>query len=309
MPWSEWILSPVDDRARGPVRSAATASQGQSDPLPVPGDAEVQISEAISEVIAGADATTEMNFGTINAETQQVWAPFFLGGPDTAAQAQAIWAIHWYGFNDGENRQMFPAELDDLEYGVDYAPRPDRDETTDPDAYIEYEDGLILLQPGDVQGWDGEVNLTASASKDGTTPWNSSGRASLRDDLPRPAALPPDILSSPTLPGFGNGITVAEVAGPTGSTGFGAFTMPAGTTDFAVVIEPDFTFPHDEGLYDSFISNTRTIHVRLLYPRWRYWKPGILPLRQYPRNDGLRGGAPSAKPTSRQGSTARRTYL
>lgn len=288
MPWSAWIQSPEEESTRSPVRSAATGSPGESVQMPSPGDAEAQISEAISDVTAGLDAITEMTSGVVDAEAQQGWAPFNVGGVDSVAQAQAIWAIHWYGFSDDATRQMFPPELDGLEYGVDYGPRPDRDETSDVDAYIEYEDGLILLQAADVQGWAGEVVLTSlGASKDGTVFGTASGRASLRGDLPRPADLPPTILTSPTLPGFGGGTTIATVTGPADTTGGGTFSMSAGEMDFAVVVEPDFTFPHDEGLYNSAIRDTRNITVRLLYPRWRYWIPREPYVRLLHRGDGL----------------------
>ena len=68
------------------------------------------------------------------------------------------------------------------------------------------------------------------------------------------------------------------------------------------------------GLYEGgalVVDLGRPVTVATL-PRWRYWKPdtGILPLRQFPRDDGLRGGPPRASgPSSRQGSTRLTAYI
>lgn len=315
MPWSEWIQSPEESAPRSPLRTASTGSDGLSVPITSPGDAEAQISEANSEALAGLGAITEMIPDSVDdASALQQWHPTTIGSPDAIAEARLIWAIHWYGFAEGTTRQMFPPEMSGLEYGVDYGPRPDRDEMEDLDAYIEYEDGLIELQMSDVQGWDGEIELTvAEASKDGD-PWTSaSGRASLRDDLgSRPDEFPPAVLASAIFPGMGGGTTVAEVSGPTGTSASDTFSFGATTPGFTLVVEPDLTFPHDDGLYSGVISNARSVYARLLYPQYRYWIPGgRLPLQQKQRSDGLAlRGAPSwRRRQSRQATNRWRANL
>lgn len=313
MPWSEWITpapalgggelpggvlsghrgesvgfaAPED--AIGAARTAATAgtAEASSDrviPLSAP---------AISDELAAIPPGESLYFGTVGR--QQAWRFY------SATQA---------GIPDVRN--WFPPEMDDLEYGVDYGPRPDRDEDTDEDAYVQYEDGDAVLL-----GWQGIATLNLSVSPDADV---RSAEIVATIDWPMPLETPIIGEPVPTATSYYDetgGVPVVsltdgsdgDTSGPVDITayltGLDEFALFARTTGNPTVVL-------DGDNYSSTWAATPFFDVRALiqYPRFRYWIPGgILPLRQYPRNDGLRGGAPAAKPTSRQGTTARRTYL
>lgn len=291
MPWSEWIQTPESLGNRFSNSDAATSANAL-EVQAAPGDAATQLDSVRTRTQAGENASTDRgSFSAFNA--QQQWQPHDLGNPSlSSAQATGSWLINWHGLRPGQDmRQMFPDELFDLEYGVDYAPRPDRDEFSDPDAYIEYEDGLIYMIPDDIQGWEGSVTLTvANASHvDTAEPWDGAGRAYITDAATlAPPASSFGPIDPPIVPNYGAGTTLVSVNGPNDTTATNSFTLPAGTTDVVVVGEFEFTpFPDADGIYSTDINMSRVVKWRLLFPRWRYWIPREPYVRLLHRGDGL----------------------
>lgn len=289
MPWSEWIQTPESLGNRFSNDDAAT-SVSAVETQAAPGDAATQLASVRTRTQAGENAFTERgSFSAFNA--QQQWEPHDLGNPfESSAQGIGSWLINWHGLRPGQDmRQMFPDELFDLEYGVDYAPRPDRDEFSDPDAYIEYEDGLIYIIPDDIRGWEGSVTLTVANAHHDADAWDGAGRAYITV----PATLAPPASSfgpidPPIIPTYGAGSTLVSVNGPNDTTATGTFTLGPGTTDVVIVSEFDFApFPDSEGIYGTDINVARIVKWRLCYPRWRYWIPREPYVRLLHRGDGL----------------------
>lgn len=190
-------------------------------------------------------------------------------------------------------RNWFPAQLQALEYGVDYGPRPDRNEATDDDAYIEYEAG-----PNVDLGW--------------SMPSVEIQPLAVADDLSQPAD--------------GTGVGTLEVlatAYPSDAPGTDIGTMPVGAVIRTVSVGEGGTFTPDPPAFSSFsfviatsgIDIPVNTHIgwgvtlsalpaqSIRSPRWRYWIPeGATPTRTWVRllhrGDGLgmsvkrlRGGA------------------
>ena len=209
----------------------------------------------------------------------------------------------------GNLRNWFPDEMNDLEYGVDYGPRPDRNEMEDEDAYIEFEPGFDSTRVG----WQGIAQIDwAGATPDGP----ASGELRLESswtppDLPIPMPGDAGELWWSDAGTFLGGYTGDDASGPGSPIVFGD-DLPD-DEEFAIVLTtPVFSggiTPGTSWVRQQRVQTTMQVDALIQYPRFRYWIPGILPLRQYPRNDGLRGGAPNARATSRQATTARRTYL
>lgn len=187
-----------------------------------------------------------------------------------------------------ETYRTFPYPMFDLTEGVDYIEVPGS-----PGVFYEYESG-----PNIFQGWDNPpVVLSGNNDPHGGRTFNMM-------------LQPGTAYVAGTIPDYDPDLGVAIGAWDDGT--------PVGTTvatpdpDMAMSFSlwpsrPPYDFSVDNS-YQEYLTRIAAIYLTQL-PRWRYWAPGILPLRQYPRNDGLKGGAPSARPTSRQATTARRTYL
>lgn len=295
MPWSDWIQSPETLSNRFANRSVSTGASGL-DVQATPGDAPTQLASVRAQAESGHDAHTEARpEGNSDAiVVQQQWSPVDVGNPAlSVAQSNASWRIVWYGLRPGVDvRNMFPDPLSDLAYGVDYGPRPDRNEDEDLDAFVQYEDDGLFILAAEIQGWEGDVTLeVANGTHDLSEPWDGAGRAYLSDiaALPAPPQLPTDtVIDPPILPTYGSGATVTTVSGPNGTTGAGAFTLGAGTTDVVLVTEFDFTpFPDNASLYQADILTSATVAWRLLFPRWRYWIPREPYVRLLHRGDGL----------------------
>lgn len=323
MPWSPWITP-----APEPVNAIYVRGlSGKLFELPAP---EASLEDAVVElrgVMAGGvpvDSETLLTFTqsfTESAETYEE-AGEVLGSPGDFQASGNLTQRDWWistikRFESigglGNLRNWFPDEMNDLEYGVDYGPRPDRDEMEDDDAYIEYEPGFDSTRVG----WQGIAQLDYSAS----TPFDGSATGELRLES---AWTPPDL--PVPMPGeagetwwsdagtFLGGYTGDDASGPGSPIIFGDDLPDA--DEFAIVLStPVFSGglpafgPGDVWVQQQAVKANVQVDVMVQYPRFRYWIPGILPLRQYPRNDGLRGGAPNARATSRQATTARRTYL
>lgn len=328
MPWSEWIQSDPYERGTLARYKASTVSGGGAYTggtlADVVGDAESGLystssPEAATTVHGGLVSTTlgaTRSEGYTDSGTPGTWH----GG---IVQTQSV---AWFDTDDLELatwREWFPPELGDLTEGVDYEVRPDRTGTED-DAFIEYEDGV-----GQVEGWTGFAfgQIQAqSASYD--PPRHATAKWRLLSPPPTPPATPgptESVAASPMvlLPSAGapiGQIINGTVTGFAGGVGI-ELAINGPLSEFAVLLvtdessdEPFYTGPSGEGNYShqwtiGSLIDGAAAYVRL--PRWRYWIPGELPLRQRQRDDGLAlRGAPSwRRGTSRQATNRWRSYL
>lgn len=203
-----------------------------------------------------------------------------------------------YRVRDGWDFNTFlPDEFADLVLGVDYTIKPGAD-PTDLYRYVDYDpDDHAEVIGWDIQGpivydRDFDFNLGADVWIDNSTDYAEGTTDPLAVgttfDTIDPTTPAGTVLAAPPDPGSTLSFTV----------GISPTVLLAGSSAVNVVMS--YPLGDDPNRWPTVIVRPA---------RWRYWKPGITPLRQYPRNDGLRGGAPSARPTSRQGTTARRTYL
>lgn len=313
MPWSEWI-TPAPALGGGELPGGVLSGhRGEVDGFATPEDA---VAAARTAMTAGTAGSTSDRVIPLSAPAIANELAFIPPGESlyfAAAARQQAWRFYsaaQAGIPDV--RDWFPPEMDDLEYGVDYGPRPDRDEDTDEDAYVQYEDGDAVLL-----GWQGAATMTLSVSPDTDV---RSAEIVATIDWPIPLETPIIGTPVPTATSYYDetgGVPVLSIEDGSDGDSSGPVDITAylaGLDEFALFVRAtgNPTVVLDDGEYTSAWVATPFLDVRALiqYPRFRYWIPGgILPLRQYPRNDGLRGGAPSARPTSRQGSTARRTYI
>lgn len=215
----------------------------------------------------------------------------------------------FFAVGDGwkTDRDWFPVELLGLTEGVDYSIRPDRTDMDD-DAYVEYEstdDNTVTEEFKPIVRYEsGAVGGGEFGTMDGDGIWSLGYVAN--PTLPDPDS-PAYAYTVETWPGLGTVFATDGVVA-SGTSYSASFPDVAGLE--TLLVSPKMT--GSPPLFGNAGVANFTLGApsfRYQMPRWRYWIPGILPLRQYPRNDGLRGGAPSAHPTSRQGTTARRTYL
>ena len=190
--------------------------------------------------------------------------------------------------------------LDTLEWGVDYGPRPDRNEN-DPDAYVQYADG-----PNEHEGWNfgaitvGQVFTNFGASSAvmnvGLEP-NTNYPGNVDQPIGPFPGMPPNVYAT-----WGtNAATGSTFPGPADPGPVKQFSLYADITSYA-----------GTGLV-SFGSRQDVVRMRVLQPAWRYWIPGdapvAFPIRQKQRNDGLGRGVVRARSTSSvQGSIRQRSY-
>jgi hypothetical protein len=211
------------------------------------------------------------------------------------------------------DRDWFPVTLLGLEEGVDYGLRPGRTEFDD-DAYVEYEsDGdntvteefkpLLRYTAGSIGGGEG-------AAHDGDGLWELGYIA----NPPLPVQTSDGAeFSVESWPGIG---TVFASGGVEATNTSHSAEFPAGfSTASALHVTATMSgTPPLVGESASAESAQFTIgspSFRYQMPRWRYWIPRDLPLRQKQRNDGLAlRGAPSWRnKQSRQATNAWRSYL
>lgn len=203
-------------------------------------------------------------------------------------------------------RDWFPAPLQSLVEGVDYAARPDRNPLSDDDAYVEYEDGLNEHLTWTMPTVSIITPLAVNRTTGDLGPSEGTGVGTLEriSGSAYPAVAGTDIGVMPV------GATIfTEGLGQTGS-----FTPAAPSSlSFAYVIAVgSVDIPVDTVIgWGVQLAGVPTQVVRS--PRWRYWIPGSaepIPLRQRQRDDGL--GLSTARQrarNSRQRSIRQRAYL
>lgn len=334
MPWSEW-QAPIEETApRGPAKIATTSSS-DTQVADMPGDPATQLGAARDAASSGAGDSFFTEIVSPSAAQTYQWgqawsAPY---GPDptkAVGQANAEWRMWFYGLRpNAEARDAFPDALASLEEGVDFAVRPDRD-GSERDAYVEYEDGLVFIQPSDIVRWDGSVTLAVAGEHDGAVVDNLSASAAISYEPFVPSGLyyqdgiygwlPREDVGERLAPGYlpdpgaVNIATLSYVESGTSITE--TFYTDAARAFFTVVADSAWTFPTSGGSVPG--NYTVTVDPRLAVtwtvrsPRWRYWIPGPhdFPLRQRQRDDGL--GLSTARwrrGRSRQLSNRWRGYL
>lgn len=325
MPWSEWIQSDPYERGtsaryRMATQTGATNYTGATLDE-VAGDAESTLySTATTETTctvygrsAGVNPGASRSENYSSAGTGGVWT----GG---IVQTQGV---AWFDTGDLELatwREWFPPEFNDLTEGVDYELRPDRTGTED-DAFIQYEDGV-----GQIESWFAFASGRISSHSASYEPKHATAKWRLLSPPPAVPAVPPvngsvaapplaftpdagapvtQIVNS-TISGFPSAIPVnVNVAGPVSE--FAVLVVTDESMDTPFVVEGVESYSHEWSVIG--LPAAAAAFVRL--PRWRYWKPGELPLRQKQRDDGLAlRGAPSWRQgSSRQASNRWRSYL
>lgn len=209
-------------------------------------------------------------------------------------------------------RDPFPVYLLGLTEGEDYAPIPGRlDEWGDP-AYVEYEPGAITLQPsGDIR-----VDFGPSGSP---TNYTALTTHLLQGFLRTYGSLGHHTVDVADDPGWdpsaymlqdSSGVTNPEEA-------FDPTQYMTATTPLILLLtnswQPDIPIPDDippavtsEATGGEFTNPTVIAHVTIRQPRFRYWIPGIPPLRLNQRDDDTPQAQSSpraaAHATSRQAS-------
>lgn len=249
------------------------------------------------------------------------------------------------GLDPEVERDYFPALLSSLELGVDFDVRPDRTDA-DEDAYVEYEPGsntLIGWQDFDLT-IDPIDSTYANSLADEAVPVEAHYRIAI-DATPLWGAGPFDAPDSYTedVPWvlWEDAETVATFSFTGNNEGN---TIPVHIEDapltvsdyrFTMVMQSELADPSyltvldvDEPVIPSLEENARQDSGALIVgvdieggvvvsgpaylfqmPRWRYWIPGRLPLRQRQRDDGLALGPLRQRGrTSRQGTNRQRAY-
>lgn len=337
MPWSEWITSAPSPRNAIYVRGQAGME------FDVEGFA---LDEIIPELrdkmraevpdISYADLFFAQQLTSV-AETLEAGGEIFAPtGPEThqihGTLGQRDWwvsTIEAYApFGGLANlRDWAPDELDALEYGVDYGPRPDRDESEDLDAFIQYMDGVDSTRTG----WEGYGVIEFWASDPPDEPVAGEFRLEMWTPPVLPEEMPGPIDSLPWS--YSDPVT----GSPVGGTFLGGWNgVESDTPDEDPIVfsssipdEEEFAivlltapFPLEDGpaggyppgtvwgRHQAVNSPSVVVNALIQYPPWRYWIPGRLPLRQRQRDDSLALGSPrQGKKTSRQGSIRQRGYL
>lgn len=328
MPWSEWIQS--DPYERGTLARYRMVTQTGDTGLTggtideVVGDAESVLystsSPEAASTVYGQFAGASPGASRFESYTDDGTPGTWVGG---IVQTQGV---AWFDTDDLELatwREWFPPELGDLTEGVDYDLRPGKTGSED-DAFIEYEDGV-----GQVEGWTGFApGRITSLSGSFDPPRHATARWRLLSPPPAVPAVPDpfgSVTASPLALTPADGTAIAQIVNATttgSSSGVPVELSIAGpVSEFAVLIitdessdipfsagDPGSDF-YSHGWTASGFIGSAGAYVRL--PRWRYWKPGQIPLRQRQRDDGLAlRGAPSwRRGTSRQATNRWRSYL
>lgn len=207
------------------------------------------------------------------------------------------------------NFEVYPAALWDLQEGVDFTIRPDRT-YDDPDCYVEYLPGAAIsfagwrvppmtvhwqsLHDTNIVSGTGRVALVATDGRAEAWPGYGAGQALAQYPLdnatsvnvPVPEALVQDIGPAVTL-------VIQDSANHT-------FPPPPPTGNWvwsrqsSITQQAGATWPGAQGFM----------------PPYRYWIPGLLPLRQVQRDDGLaRSVVRATGGHSRQSSLRARGFL
>lgn len=323
MPWSEWIQSDPYERGTSARYKAHTVSGTQVDGK---ANAAEALGESETMLYGTTDATTTVygqSAGYSPSASRAEDAAFQLDSGDWSGIVQQNQSVVWFDTDDLELatwREWFPNELYDLTEGVDYEVRPDRTGSED-DAFIEYEDGV-----GQIQNWYAFASGRILIHNASYSPKHATAKWRLLSPPPAVPAIPPtsgSVSASPVVFTPSAGTPVAQILNTTlvGSpSAVPVEVIIAGpVSEFAVLMITDES--SDEPPTDpeiaayghewvvSGLPSVAAAYVRL--PRWRYWKPGQLPLRQRQRDDGLAlRGAPSwRRGTSRQATNRWRSYL
>lgn len=197
-----------------------------------------------------------------------------------SAQPQPNLNGYTYWLPDGweSRRDGKPAALDALTEGVDYAVIPGKDPWAD-DAYVEYETGVSNT----LDGWDlGTFTVTGhDFVQDVASGAQTTGKA---------RAL---------LGGGAMGRTpYASLGEPVVDLSWREWDL--GQETDGLQFQPPDPGPVEQLFYFVDVSTSgppntyasvsfvlKPIEARVSQPRWRYWIPGDLPLRQRQRDDGL----------------------
>lgn len=215
-------------------------------------------------------------------------------------------------------RDAFPSPMYDMTEGVDYDIVPGKDPYVDEDAYVQYESA----DPNVLTGWaDWNLTLETAGSNGGMA---LPGVTGLRVGYSAPITWG---LSGPGWFSTYQGLALDYIPGVMGAlttTPYALSLAALGTMEsWTIYQQPNWlTDPipievhvGPQGFADSD-SSTSLIHGAMnprpkftfRMPRWRYWKPGVPPLRQRARNDGLavdgqqqRGRGNSLQSSARRG--------
>lgn len=296
MPWSEWQAGRI--KLASWTRTALLESRDGYDELAWPFDPGTFIWDPPP---TGSGPNSQYVYARRNVE---ITTPG-LEGPATYIRYahQSTRPTAWL-----TDRDWFPILLDSLEEGVDYGIRPNRTEDDD-DAYVEYEsDTNIFLE-----------NLPPLLRSESFTTFGSGGGGSWELAIQfnghylaehGPIGTPRD--DAWRLP-FGIPISTGFASGTESSTPPVNYSSAIPAIDETVTDLTLSAWVPDLGTLESL--EVRFEHgvptVRYQMPRWRYWIPKRLPLRQRQRDDGLAlRGAPSWRDQqSRQASNRWRSYL
>lgn len=296
MPWSEWQDPFMWDEARR--EKASVVVSRDSTKFGRVSDAHVEDrpldqrnamiedarTDAMSLVTAAIDVnvTTEGDPGAVLAQDVGIYGdrdldPF--GNPiDTATvtlQQRIYYLAGWAGMST-RHHGFVPELLRGGVQGVDFDTIPGVD-PDDPDQFVQWEDGSVT----EAQAWVG----TITGFHGGYTPGSALGII-FDDYLGR---------NDPTLPAWSQTYPDAVIPNSTGAQQDFAYDFvkaTSGDAELAVVLDPGMGEPAlttsspaagGFGVQGSFTE----LALRLLMPRWRYWVPGDVPLRQRQRDDGL----------------------
>lgn len=190
----------------------------------------------------------------------------------------------WEAFRD-----LFPAALGLLIDNVDYSQRPDRT-NYDNDPYVQYES----TDPNTIAGWDmpdlGIKWLNDGSTFGGFRTATPSPDSQLQVELHTGLTVPAIGAGNAIFPGEGSGTILAIVTADTyynSSTGVPDMIVPVADpgpvpTVGIFVSEPKYdTHPYVAGLGYEVSGSAEPYgallnpRVRIIYPRYRYWIPGI----------------------------------
>lgn len=262
MPWSEWqpgeVLRISPDRVQLLWLPDTTTTTYQTD---------TGMQVMVGSHSAPSRWPTDSEVGTSSRYTEG------------SSQTQPTLNGYNYWAPDGwdARRDWRPSTLDNLTRGVDYDVIPGKDEYLDDDAFVEFEAGSNGLDGWDlgtftVEGHTVTQDVTKGVTTATAAAFLGSGSQARDPFLPLSNPEPGVQWEQWDLDNSTDGLQFQP-------------PDPGAVFSWYFFVDVGATGPPETlGAVNFLLA---PIELRLQQPRWRYWIPGDIPLRQRQRDDGL----------------------
>ncbi|MDR6861985.1 hypothetical protein [Phycicoccus sp. 3266] len=285
MPWSDWVDPGIRSYSVfGPIDTVVTVVEvdGQA-AIGTPPDTLLAPLHPAAEAWSGATSSVEQrNAFEARAASE---ADLDAGNGNTGAFVQRLVTTAMFdALRVRPERESFPWELNDLEYGVDYTEIPG---TSD---YVVWEDGNTASQVSDFDSWDGYLTLTITQATIGTD--QLTDLHVLTSVQAANVAWPTEPYFEPNDPVFTNtafsGNVVLEFVGAAGLDNTAAFRTVERKMQVVTEVAHG-SLPLVSEQVVGIAQTTFNISLHMAPPRFRYWKPDTKKswVRLLHRGDGL----------------------